>query len=126
MKKNADRLSWINLLSLDLGNVRFSHECANGDNLLARAARARLVVKARWFLLGVFALYGASAGSSFYFSQYGFFLSTTQVIVLLLASGAVIGYNTLFSRYFHKISKFAYANHCQIILDFIFVTILIH
>lgn len=88
--------------------------------------RSRLVVVVRWFLLAVLALYGALAGSTYLFSRYGFFISSEQIILLIITILAVIVYNSVFHLFSGTLSRYSYCNHLQIILDIIAVTVLIH
>ena len=126
MKRNTDKLSWANLLSVNFSDGLLLQQPQGRDNLMISAVRARLVARARWFLLFFFTVYGLVAGSSFYFSQYGFFLSPNQLVVLILSIAAVICYNNLYHFHFDRIIHIPMVNHLQVVLDFLFVTILIH
>ena len=88
--------------------------------------RTKLVAKARWVLLGFLSLYGAYAGSLFWFSSFGFFLSGAQVAFLLLSVLAVASYNLFFQTRYARISKVPFIDHLQIVLDLLFITVIIH
>ncbi|PLX78706.1 MAG: GGDEF domain-containing protein [Desulfuromonas sp.] len=88
--------------------------------------RVRLVAKARWLLLALFALYGVAAAVSFARSSYGFFLDRSQLITLVVTVVAVLGYNLCYHFCYSKLGRFRIADHIQVLLDLSFVTVLIH
>jgi len=88
--------------------------------------RTLLVVKVRWLLLSAFGLYGMLAGSFYYLSPYGLFLSRRQMVCLGVSLAAVVSYNTFYHFGFERIRHLRLAGHGQILLDLIFVTLLIH
>ncbi len=88
--------------------------------------RSVLVAKARWLLLVLIALYGAGAGVLFSLSDYGFFLSISQLAVLAVSVAAVLCYNGLIHLRTDHLRKLPFIDHLQIVLDFSFVTLLIH
>ncbi|MBL0211911.1 MAG: EAL domain-containing protein [Holophagaceae bacterium] len=90
------------------------------------AWRAHLVAGTRWLLLGFLSLYGLLAGCRFMFSEFGFFLTGSQVGFLLVSVGSVIFYNFLLHTAYSTISKIPLIDHLQIILDLFFITILVH
>ena len=122
MRKGNERLSWVDFLTR-----KFNGQSEPpADEFTEMAGRTRLAARARWLLLGLISLYGVCAGGSFYFSSYGFFLSAEQVLFLFISIAAVIVYNTLFQHFANRVSSLLFGNHLQILLDFLFVTILIH
>lgn len=88
--------------------------------------RARLVAKARWLLLALFALYGVVAAVSYARSSYGFFLNTPQLTTLILTCIAVLAYNLCYHFCYTKLARLRFADHLQVLLDLFFVTVLIH
>jgi PAS domain-containing protein len=71
-------------------------------------------------------VYGACAGSFFYFSRYGFFLTSSQQFFLFASVAAVISYNSAYHFFYERISHIGFIDHVQILLDILFVTILVH
>ena len=90
------------------------------------AWRTHLVARTRWVLLGLLSLYGLLAGCRFFYSEFGFFLSSSQVVFLLISVGSVIFYNFIFHNAYDKARKIPLIDHIQIILDIFFITVLVH
>ncbi|HEX8918474.1 MAG TPA: sensor domain-containing diguanylate cyclase, partial [Chloroflexota bacterium] len=106
-------------LTIDEDESRELERCAEAE------ARNYLVVRTRWVLLLLIALYGICAGGFFSFSRYGFFLSRLQTGILIVSLVAVVSYNMVYERFYHAIGRIAFINHVQIFLDILFVSILI-
>ena len=100
---------------------------SSGSRAFAQIShRTRLVAQTRWILLVLLGLYGIYAGGIFSVSKFGFFLTQTQVMVLILSVAGVSIYNLLFQFGYPRIAHIRGINHLQIILDLLFVTLLIH
>ncbi|OGU06274.1 MAG: hypothetical protein A2075_06875 [Geobacteraceae bacterium GWC2_58_44] len=74
-------------------------------------------------ILYVYALY---AGTFYSFSRFGFFLSRNQTAFLLLSLCGVMLYNLSYQNAGRRLSRFRYADHLQVFLDMLLVTVLIH
>jgi diguanylate cyclase (GGDEF)-like protein/PAS domain S-box-containing protein len=96
------------------------------SSLAERAGRMVLVARVRWLLLALFGAYGLVAAAVFADSRYGFFLSSDQILTLLISVALVAGYNTLCHRCPLCVLRFRFAETAQILLDILFVTLLIH
>ena len=94
--------------------------------LLERHDRFLLLAKARWFFLGLVAIYGACAGVGYFFSDYGWFLTTSQLVGLLIALFAILTYNSIYHFNHKRLAKQAWGSHLQVVLDYLCVTLLIH
>ncbi len=90
------------------------------------AWRTQLVARTRWLLLGFFSLYGLLAGCRFFFSKFGFFLTSSQITFLLISVGSVISYNSVLHTAHDKVRKVPLVDHIQIVLDIFFITVLVH
>ena len=91
-----------------------------------RAARARLVARARWGFLAILGIYGLFAGGVFSVSAYGFFLSRSQMAFLVVSVFSVAAYNLVLQAGWLKTQERRYVDHAQILLDLFFITVLIH
>lgn len=89
-------------------------------------ARSILVAKARWIILALIASYGFFAGMLFILSPHGFFLSASQVSVLVCAVFAVLCYNGLYHLGDSRLRQLPLGDSLQIVLDLVLVTVLIH
>jgi hypothetical protein len=92
----------------------------------APAAQLALFTRARWMILLILYVYALYAGTFFSFSRFGFFLSRNQTAFLLLSLGGVILFNLSYQNGSRRLSRFRYANHLQVFLDMLLVTVLIH
>lgn len=88
--------------------------------------RSILVAKARWIILALITSYGLAAGILFAFSDHGFFLSATQLTVLLVSVPAVLLYNGLYHFGHARLRELPLGDSLQIVLDLVLVTLLIH
>ncbi len=95
-------------------------------SFFSRAARTMLIVKTRWQLLGVIALYCLAACVFFLNTNYGFFLSYQQIVFLALSMTLVISYNLIFSLYYEKLQHLPWIDYLHILLDLLVITGLIH
>lgn len=96
------------------------------SNSMEAKERTILVAKVRWLLLATLGIYGCFAGSFYYFSPYGLFLSRLQEICLYVSLTSVVIYNTAFHLFYDWVRRIEHVDLLQILLDLIFVTVLIH
>lgn len=108
-------LNWIDLQN---GKVRAT--------LLERHERFLLIAKARWFFLGFVVIYGVGAGVGYFYSDYGWFLTTSQMIGVLVGLLAILAYNAVYYFNHERIAQRAWGDHLQVLLDYLCVTLLIH
>lgn len=119
-----DNSSWITTLS---GIVRNTGESRRaGERLDDRCARANIVSRTRWVVLGAFSVYALIAMVSFSLSSVGFRFTGHQLTFLSLTVLSVVIYNFLLSSNCPSLSRLPYLIHLQIGLDLFFVTVLIH
>jgi len=85
-----------------------------------------LLVRARWMILLILYVYGLYAGTFYSFSRFGFFLSKNQTAFLLFSIGLVMLYNICYQNDARRLSRLRYADHLQVLLDMLLVTVLIH
>ena len=114
--QTGDPMAWISAL----GGVE------NGENFHEARGRNLLVAKARWLLLAAVVVYGLCAGGLYFFSPVGFFLTKGQLLTLILSASGIIAYNWLYHFRYDRLKTLRYADHLQILLDLLFVTLLIH
>ncbi len=126
MARNNQEVSWVDFLARNINGTRLFGISLDGDREAEQVWRNRLVAKMRWLLLLVTSLYGLFAACTFSLSRYGFFLSQQQVIFLLLSILVVACYNSVYHFLYDKIQHVRYVDHLEILLDFLFVTVLIH
>ncbi len=94
--------------------------------LLERRERFLLLAKARWFFLGFVAIYGVCAGIGYTFSDYGWFLTTSQLIGILIGLLIILAYNAVYYFKPDRMLQMVWGDHLQIILDYLCVTLLVH
>ena len=94
--------------------------------LLERHERFLLLAKARWFFLAFVAIYGAGAGVGYFFSDYGWFLTTSQLVGMLVGLLTILAYNTIYFFNHKRLANHAWGSHLQVVLDYMCVTLLIH
>jgi diguanylate cyclase (GGDEF)-like protein/PAS domain S-box-containing protein len=94
--------------------------------LLEGYERFLLVAKARWLFLGFVAVYGACAGVGYSFSDYGWFLTTPQLVGLVVGILLIFTYNAVYYVNHRRLAELPYGSHLQILLDYLCVTLLIH
>jgi len=92
----------------------------------AQTAQLALLVRARWMILFILCIYALYAGTFYSFSRFGFFLSRNQTAFLLLSLGGVMLYNLSYQDASRGLGRFRYADHLQVLLDMLLVTVLIH
>ena len=119
----SSKTAWFDGLTQLLKTSRCGPE---KESIASMRVRTVLVTKARWIILLLIGLYAIFACTLYYSSNYGFFLSPTQLSFLIVSFLAVISYNTLFQFFYDKISLVRLKNRLQLILDTLFVTVLIH
>ncbi|MDH3998864.1 MAG: hypothetical protein OET90_08490, partial [Desulfuromonadales bacterium] len=66
--------SWVDVLNEGMQQDR------QQTPLLERKKRYLLIAKARWFFLAIVALYGGGAAIGYAYSDYGWFLTSSQAI----------------------------------------------
>jgi diguanylate cyclase (GGDEF)-like protein/PAS domain S-box-containing protein len=120
---NNAGIDWFDTLSARFGGNRSG---LLNEPISGAKGRSRLVARVRWLLLLFIGSYVLSAGSVFLFSQYGFFLSAEQKIILIVSVLSVSAYNLVYQFLYDSIRKLPFIDHLQILLDMIFVTALIH
>lgn len=102
------------------------HQSVEEGIILGRAERLLIVAFARLVLLAVLAVYGALAGSTYFFSQYGSFISKKQ-LTLLVATIAIVFLYTLISYLFSQtLARYRFSRHILIVFDLLLVTVLVH
>ncbi|SNB47244.1 bifunctional diguanylate cyclase/phosphodiesterase [Geobacter sp. DSM 9736] len=122
-----DASTWSDIVTRTLyRKITKGHELHEKEQFSDLHRRTVLVAKARWIILLLIGIYGACAGSFFYFSRFGFFLTHSQQLVLLGSVLAVVFYNSAYHFFYGTISRIRWAGFFQILLDILFVTILIH
>lgn len=119
--------NWFSTLSKRLRQVRDGLNAPEHEQNEELQERIFLVVKTRWFLLALIACYCLFAGSSYYFSRFGFFLVPSQSALLFGTVATVIGYNFLLHIYRRRLCCcYRRVNLVQVLLDLTLVTVLIH
>jgi diguanylate cyclase (GGDEF)-like protein/PAS domain S-box-containing protein len=118
--EEEQRAGWADGLTLSLEQPL---DRADGD---APSARVALLIRARWMILLILCVYALYASTFYSYSRFGFFLSRNQTAFLLLSLGGVILYNLSYQNASRRISHFRYADHLQVLLDMLLVTVLIH
>jgi len=108
-------LSWVEMQS---GKAK--------TTLLERHERFLLLAKARWFFLALLTIYGAGAGLGYLYSDYGWFLTTSQLVGMLVGLLTLLTYNTVYFFKHKRLANYAWASHLQVVLDYMCVTLLIH
>ncbi len=124
--ERIELMEWFKSLIKRFGVYRGDPTSHELELLGESQGRMQLVVKTRWLLIILLAIYGMYAGGFMYFSGNGADLRISQLLVLGGAMAAVVAYNLFYHRYFRELSHFVCINHLQILLDILFVTILIH
>ena len=79
--------------------------------LLERHERFLLLAKARWFFLAFVAIYGAGAGVGYFFSDYGWFLTTSQLVGMLVGLLTILTYNTIYFFNHKRLANHAWGSH---------------
>jgi diguanylate cyclase (GGDEF)-like protein/PAS domain S-box-containing protein len=97
-----------------------------GGEGLGQSREVAHLVRARWVIVFILFLYAVYAGLFYSLSRFGFFLGELQVSFLLLCLCAVVTYNLAYQDPSSRLSRFRYADHLQVFLDQLLVTVLIH
>lgn len=127
LRDPSSKLDWFDAATRRLRRVAEGLKAPENQELEEVKSRTLIVVRTRWILLLFVGLYGLLAGSFFYFSRFGFFLSPSQQVLLFAALSAVVCYNLLLQFGIERIACcFRFLNFLQIILDLVLVTVLIH
>ena len=112
--------NWVDSLGKNLQNSKMATALLEGHE------RFLLVAKARWLFLGFVAIYGACAGVGYIFSDFGWFLSTSQLVGLVVGVLLILIYNAIYYVYHKRLARLRYSGHLQVLLDYLCVTLLIH
>ncbi|HJV36403.1 MAG TPA: hypothetical protein VJ604_15120, partial [Geomonas sp.] len=83
------------------------------------------LVRARWVIVFILFIYALYAGIFYTLSRFGFFLTEQQTSFLFLTMCAVVVYNLAYQNG-SVLARFRYADHLQVFLDLLLVTVLIH
>jgi len=90
-------------------------------------ARIAQVIRARWIILGILAVYGVVPYAIFqYYSIDISSVDTLQVVFPVLAWCAMAIYNAFFLYSYHWFANLRPLNQIQLLLDLLFVTVVIH
>jgi diguanylate cyclase (GGDEF)-like protein/PAS domain S-box-containing protein len=117
---SAPTSNWVDSLSENLQNHKIK------TALLESHERFRLVAKARWFFLGFVAIYGVCAGIGYLFSDYGWFLTTSQLAGMLVGLLAILTYNAVYYFNHKRLAQLSWGSYLQVLLDYLCVTLLVH
>lgn len=117
---------WFKALIKHFGIFRDDPTSRELELLAEIQGRVALVVKARWILLLLLAIYGAYAGGFIFLGGSGAALDRGQILVLATSVAVVVAYNIFYQFWYRELAHFLYVNHLQILLDILFVTILVH
>ena len=121
---SENRVAWFDALTKRFSSSRLK---VQGKAQFADPyGRTVLVAKARWIFLILTGLFAACVGGFFFLSRFGFFLSAWQLFFLCASVAGVAAYNCAYHFFYQKISRIPLVDHCQVFLDIIFVTIIIH
>lgn len=115
-------MTWLDALSQ---RFNLSREAADRQSSMEIVERIAIVAKTRWVLLFLIGLYCCYAGGFFYFSKYGFFLTSSQIIFLFVTVAGVASYNLFLERSSRCSDMPHVLGLLQVLLDMLFVTILI-
>ncbi|HEX5773166.1 MAG TPA: GGDEF domain-containing protein, partial [Geomobilimonas sp.] len=115
-------MTWLDALSQ---RFNLSREAADRQSSMEIVERIAIVAKTRWVLLFLIGLYCCYAGGFFYFSKYGFFLTSSQIIFLFVTVVGVASYNLFLERSSRSSDMPHVLGLLQVLLDMLFVTILI-
>ena len=89
-QENAESsANWVDSLGKYLQNSNMKTALLEGHE------RFLLVAKARWLFLGFVAVYGACAGVGYLFSDFGWFLTTPQLVGLMIGVLLILTYNAI-------------------------------
>lgn len=116
---------------MDFSKLKYiSTDAPTTDELeLLNESRVRVaqIIRARWIILGILAVYGAVPYVIFH--HYSIDLSsvdTIQVVFPILAWCAMATYNTFFLYSYRWFANIRPLNQIQLLLDLLFVTVVIH
>ena len=112
--------SWANSLGERL------HRKTGETPLLASQQRYLLLIRARWFFLVITGLYGIGAGLCYLVSDFGWFLTSSQLAGFLASLVIILVYNFLLQRGCHNLAEHPLGSALQIVPDYLCVTLLIH
>lgn len=89
--------------------------------------RVGLVIRARWILLGILAVYGLSIVVFFQHASADVArLAPVHGIIAILAFAAVAAYNAWYQYSYTWLSRLRSANAIQLLIDLFFVTVVVH
>jgi hypothetical protein len=111
-------------LSIITGDVPTTEEL---ELLREATERVGLVIRARWVILGIFALYGLYV---YVFYQHDTAdiarLTSAHLVTPILAFAAAVAYNAWYHYSYQWFSKIRRLNYVQLLVDLVFVTVIIH
>ena len=114
---------WKNIF-LASGDVPTSEEL---EMLKDARERVGIVIRARWVLLGILALYGIAVCVFFNHSSVDFSVITPLNGVVAIVSFAVVAaYNAWYQYSYGWLSKIRSLNAIQLLFDLLFVTVIVH
>lgn len=105
---------------------------AGADPILQRRGGERgapsiiVLMRAKWLMLLLLALYTLCAGTCYSFSRFGFFVTRSQASFLALSLCVVVLYNLSYQHACTQLSRFRFFHHLQLLFDMLLVTVLIH
>src|SRR5665647_2491844 len=116
---------------MDFSKLKYiSTDAPTTDELeLLNKSRVRIaqVIRARWIILGILAVYGVVPYAIFqYYSIDLSSINTLQFVFPVLAWCAMATYNAFFLYSYQWIANIRPLNQIQLLLDLLFVTVVIH
>ncbi len=96
------------------------------EALAEARGRMLLVIRTRWILILLFCLYGLYAVSPFFCSQDAGAIEGARTASLAGSLLTAVIFNLFSHLLYRKLSHFPWANHLQILLDIIVVSVIIH
>jgi hypothetical protein len=112
--------NWVDSLGKYLQNSNMKTALLEGHE------RFLLIAKARWLFVGFVAVYGACAGVGYILSDFGWFLSTSQFVGLVVGVLLILTYNAIYYVNHKQLARLRYSAHLQVLLDYLGVSLLIH
>ena len=126
VRERVEGAAWYKALDRRFGFFKGEPTSHDLERLTEIQGRFWLVVKTRWMLLALLVLYGLYAGGLLIWNGQGASLGLSQRQALLASLAAVMTVNLFYQVHHRELSHFPIIAHAQILLDFIFVTVLIH
>ena len=124
--KDIERTAFFKTLVHHLGCYRGDPTSQDLEKIAENRGRTLVIIRMRWILILMLSAYSLYAGSLLLFSLPDDMHTNTLLsmpVVILLATAC---YNLFFQLFYRELSHFALVNHCQILLDILATTFLIH